>query len=201
MIRRVALFMGVAALAGAWASLAHNRHNQLFHEHMAVHMTVVAVAAPMLAVALAGSSLDPFRRAAPWSPLVVSLIELVVVWAWHTPAMHHFARRSALALVAEQTTFLLSGFLLWIAVVGGEHVGRRGGGIIALLVTAMHMTLLGALLALSQRAFYPHESGAHLSSALKDQHLGGVIMLLAGGVTYLVGGLWMSWKLLRYRRL
>ena len=201
MTRRVALLMGVAALAGAWITLAHNRHNQPFYEHMAIHMTVVAVAAPMLAFALAGSSLDPFRRTAAWSPLLVSLIELFVVWAWHTPALHQFARRSALALVAEQTSFLLSGFLLWIAVIGGEHMGRRGGGIIALLVTAMHMTLLGALLALSQRPFYPHDNGPHLLSALNDQHRGGVIMLLAGGATYLLGGLWLSWKLLRYRRL
>ena len=40
-------------------------------------------------------------------------------------------------------------------------------------------------------------------AALADQHLGGAIMLLVGGVAYLAGGLWLTAGLLRrvdYRR-
>src|SRR5688572_21600539 len=190
MTRRATLLLAMVTLAVAWIALARNRESQPFHEHMAVHITLVAMVAPLLAFTIAGSSWDPFRKSAAWSPVVISLAELVVVWVWHAPAMHELARRSTVALAAEQLSFLLSGVLLWTAVIGGEQVSRNGGGILALLLTAMHMTLLGALLALSPRPFYEHSHAIPLSFALHDQHLGGAIMLVGGGVTYLAGGLW-----------
>jgi hypothetical protein len=39
-----------------------------------------------------------------------------------------------------------------------------------------------------------HHPGA---TALADQHLGGVVMLLVGGGSYLVGALWLTGRLLR----
>jgi putative membrane protein len=67
-----------------------------------------------------------------------------------------------------------------------------------LLFTSMHMTLLGALFALANRPLFRHapESAAVLA-ALADQHLGGSIMLLVGGVSYLAGGLWLTAVMLR----
>jgi putative membrane protein len=54
----------------------------------------------------------------------------------------------------------------------------------------MHMTLLGALFALPPRPLYAH------AGSLADQHLGGVIMLLVGGASYLAGGLWLTARVL-----
>jgi cytochrome c oxidase assembly factor CtaG len=54
--------------------------------------------------------------------------------------------------MAEQTAFLVSGLLVWISVFGGDPAQRHtriASGIAALLLTSMHMTLLGALLALA----------------------------------------------------
>ena len=131
---------------------------------------------------------------------MASLLELDVVWIWHTPALHQAGRNHTVAFVAEQTTFLLSGFILWISVFGGDsatRANRSGSGVVALLLTAMHMTLLGALLALSPRPLYAHFHGLETLSPLDDQHLGGAIMLIVGGVSYLAGGLWLSAGLLR----
>jgi putative membrane protein len=64
----------------------------------------------------------------------------------------------------------------------------------------MHMTLLGALLALPPRALYVH--AGHPAGALPpldDQHLGGAVMLVVGGVSYLAGGLALVAALLRRR--
>ena len=66
-----------------------------FFAHMTMHMGVVAVAAPLLALGVAGGRFDPVRKA----PAAVrsdsgSVLELVVVWAWHAPALHHAARHS-----------------------------------------------------------------------------------------------------------
>ena len=90
--------------------------------------------------------------------------------------------------------FLVSAALVWLAAFGGD-AGRRGNrravGVLALLLTSMHMTLLGALLALAPRALYVHP-GAAVEVSLHDQHLGGAIMLLVGGLSYLCGGLWLT---------
>ena len=150
---------------------------------------------------ISGSRWDPVRHV-PWlfPPILASLLELGVVWLWHTPVLHSAARQNTAALVAEQGTFLLSGLVLWMAALGGDATfrGTRGAsGIVALLLTAMHMTLLGVLLALAPRSLYEHRHGYSGLSALEDQHLGGAIMLIVGGLSYLAGGLWLSFELLR----
>jgi putative membrane protein len=72
-------------------------------------------------------------------------------------------------------------------------------GVVGLLLTSMHMTLLGALLALPPRPLYQHPGGFAGFTPLQDQHLGGAIMLLGGGVSYLLGGLGLTAALLRQR--
>jgi putative membrane protein len=195
---------GLLVLAGAWLGPLERLAPGAFSAHMAVHMTVVAVAAPLLAFGIAGSRLDPFRKfSALAAPVLISVVELVVVWAWHAPALHHAARHIALCFVVEQGMFLLAALLLWLSLFGGKaHVGgnRCGTGVVALLLTSMHMTLLGALLALAPRQLYAH-AGAPIagtaSNALGDQELGGAIMIVAGGAAYLLGGLWLTARLLQ----
>jgi putative membrane protein len=191
---------GVMVLAGAWLGPLPALSGHSFAAHMAMHMAVVAVAAPLIARGLAGTPLDPVRHAS-WraGPIAASLVELVVVWGWHAPSLHALARTQPWALVLEQATFLAAGFWLWAAALGGG--GRRsheGAGIVALLLTTMHMTLLGALFAMASRPLFAHAaSDAGIDAALADQHLGGAIMLLAGGTSYLAGGLWLTGRLLR----
>jgi putative membrane protein len=129
-------------------------------------------------------------------------VELLVVWIWHAPVLHHAARQSAAWFSIEQTTFLSSGLLLWLSAFGGEQSergNRTAAGVVALVLTSMHMTLLGALLALPPRPLYMHASDSSALTPLQDQHLGGAIMLLVGGLAYLAGGLWLAARLLRSR--
>jgi putative membrane protein len=56
---------------------------------------------------------------------------------------------------------------------------------------------LGALLALAPRLLYPRCGGYFGLTPLEDQHLGGAIMLLVGGASYLLGGLFLTARLLR----
>src|SRR5690606_22378420 len=137
------------------------------------------------------------------SPVVASVIEFVIVWAWHAPALHHGARHSTGLLVLEQGSFLAVGLLVWLAAFGGSAAQRHlraATGIAGLLLTSMHMTLLGVLLALATRPLYGHGDavGSGLT-ALQDQHLGGVLMLLFGGVAYMAGALVLLAGLLRER--
>ncbi|HYC71903.1 MAG TPA: cytochrome c oxidase assembly protein [Opitutaceae bacterium] len=203
-MKAFSLLLGILALGGLWLGPlpAMTRHS--FAAHMALHMGVVAIAAPLLAFGVAGGAADPVRRAPRWfPPIPLSILELVVVWAWHAPALHRAARHAAFGLVAEQATFLLAGLAVWLSAVGGgpaRRAERTGAGLVALLLTSMHMTLLGALLALTPRALYAHEAHAATGlSPLEDQHLGGAVMLVVGGASYLAGGLWLAARLVRGR--
>ena len=206
--RAVAAAAALSALALMWLTPLPAFLPGPFSAHMAVHMSVVAFAAPLLALAIGGSALDPLRRLpAPLLAVPASLIELIVVWGWHAPALHRLARATGAGFAAEQATFLTSALFVWLCAcatepkvgaavsTGGsayERGASPGAGVLALLLTSMHMTLLGALLALAPRPLYHH--GA--STALADQHLGGALMLSIGGVVYLTGGLWLAGKLL-----
>ena len=198
-MRHALLAAGLGTLAAAWLGPLPARAAHDFSAHMTMHMAVVAVAAPLIALGVAGTRWDPTHRMpAVFSPVPTSMIELLIVWGWHAPVLHQLARTSTAGLVAEQGSFLASGLLVWLAAFGSEarRSGlRAGAGVVALLLTSMHMTLLGALLALAPRALYAH--AGHASSALDQQHLGGAIMLGVGGLSYLAGGLWLALRLLQ----
>jgi putative membrane protein len=198
--------LGLIALTAAWLSpLAET--GAPFSLHMTRHMGVVAVAAPLIALGLTGGRFDPVSRLpALLAPLPACVVEFVIVWAWHAPALHDAARHTLLGLLLEQGSFFFSGVLVWLAAFGGsadERRDRGGAGVLAMLLTSMHMTMLGALLALAPRPLYAH---AHHGSTdgfltpLGDQHLGGAIMLIVGGVSYATGGLWLTASLLKTTR-
>ena len=192
----IAMAAGLLVLAAAWLGPLPSLASHVFSAHMTMHLAVMAVAAPLIAYGLAGSRFDPVRVAPRlFSPVLASAAEFVIVWTWHAPALYQAARHDAFAFAAEQITFLLAGLWLWLAVLGGEphiRLARAATGVVVLLLTSMHMTLLGALLALGPRPLY---ADAH--SSLPDQHLGGALMLLVGGSVYLAGGLWLMVGLVR----
>lgn len=200
-MRRALLITGLAVLVAGWSVAAADYG---MTGHMLAHMAAVAIAAPLIAVGIAGTRADPATR---WprivAPLPMSLIELLVVWGWHLPAARAFVAESAAGLLLEQAMFLAAGLLLWSACLGTRDAGdsaRRAAGIVVLLLTTMHMTLLGVLVALAPRILFATEGFTCLGIALPplfDQQLGGVVMLLVGAGSYLLGGLALLSRLLR----
>ena len=189
---------GALVLLFAWAGPLPGLVPQSFAAHMWLHMLVVGVAVPLLAAWLAPRLAITSALALP---IVVSLLDFVVVWGWHAPALHHASRSEPLVLVAEQASFFGISLLVWLVALAGRDRGNAAmGGAMALFFTSMHMTLLGALLGLSPRPLYAghHDGNGWLGlSPLADQQVGGVIMLAIGGVVYLVGGLMLMARVLR----
>jgi putative membrane protein len=169
-----------------------------FTQHMAWHMFLVAVAAPTVAAMIRGTRLDPVRAApALFSPLIACLIEFVAVWGWHLPAPHAAARHDGLWFAAEQLSFAAAALLLWTAILGGDardRSARTGTGVIALVLTFAHMTMLGVLIAMAPRELYGHAAGG-----LADQQQGGAVMVLAGALAYPAAALWLSRSLVAPR--
>ena len=183
----VAGVAGIIVLVLAWAGPLPGLVQSSFAAHMALHMLVTGVAAPLLAAGLAPQVV---RRGGVAIPVMASLLDFAVIWGWHAPALHEAARTGATVLAMEQASFLVVSVTVWVVALAAPPLI----GMLELLFTSMHMVFLGALIGLAPRAKY-HDHG----QALVDQQVGGAIMLGVGGVVYLAGGLWIAANLLRLR--
>src|SRR5690606_29903714 len=113
-----------ATLAFAWVSPLPAIAAERFSGYAALHVAVICVAAPLLALAICGSRFDPVqRRPQGFSPLAAALIELLVIWAWHAPFALEVREIPAM-LGLQQVTFLGAGLLLWVSVLGGDRKTR-----------------------------------------------------------------------------
>ena len=204
MIDRALTLAGVAVLLLAWAGPLPGMVAGSFAAHMTLHMVVVGIGVPLLAAGIgplvAGRNWPGSRLALP---IAVSVLDLVVVWGWHAPALHHASRSQPWALAAEQASFVIVSLLVWLVALGSTSQTRQSAalaGAMALFFTSMHMTLLGALIGLAPRVIYDgHSHHAVGLPALADQQLGGVIMLGIGGAIYLAGGLVLMARVLQRR--
>lgn len=198
-MRRLALPSGLVVLVLIWLGPLLGDWRASFSAHMLAHMGVIAIASPLIAIGLP-RRFRPGRSMPAALSLVASLVELIAVWGWHAPAMRAAAEASVPVTIAEQGVFLGAGILLWWSCLaeGGERL-HAGIGAGSLLLTSVHMTLLGALLALSPRPLYGAGEVTCFGIVLdagSDQQLGGVIMLMIGAVVYLAGGIWLASRLL-----
>lgn len=193
-IRPLALFAAVALLAALWSGPFSpfgplGTGPATFTGHMVLHMGVVAVVAPLLVLALPAlpRALDRIVPPVIAAPLA-AVVEFVVVWGWHTPAMCGLAQTSLAAFAAEQASWLLVGLFLWAAVLRPATASGLAlwAGVLALLMTGMHMTLLGTLITLATHPQY--------GRPLIDQQTGGLIMLAVGAVAYTGAGLALAMR-------
>jgi putative membrane protein len=189
-MRALYLLPGLALLTSIWL-LPLEAALPAFAAHMLRHMTLVALAAPLVVLGLPGLT---ERLAIP--PLAAAAVEFVVVWGWHLPAAHGMGRTLPVGFVAEQASFLAAGLLVWAGCLRRDRPFAGAGG---LLLTSMHMTLLGALIVLAPRDLYAAFCGT--PPDLTGQHIGGMLMLAIGTPVYLVAGLALTGVGLQDRRM
>ncbi|SEN98728.1 cytochrome c oxidase assembly protein [Palleronia pelagia] len=173
----VAAILSCALLLAIWG-LPWSDWLGHFPAHMIRHMGLVAVVAPLIVLGFPRLA-DPLAL----SPLAGAVLEFLVVWGFHLPVLHEAAMASPVAFLIEQALFLIVGVVVWAGCVRTGGLAGAGG----LLLTSMHMTLLGALLTLSPRVIYALDH----AGALQEQQLGGMLMLAIGTPIYLIAGLWL----------
>lgn len=183
----------VGVLAIAFVSPLCALSAALFSARVVHHILLVAVAAPLLAMAF------PTRgRAGIAVPFVAST---AVLWAWHLPAAYDAALTSVSLYWIMQLSLLGSALMFWRAVLAE---GRSPLDRLAFVVAAFaQMGLLGALLTFAPGPLYAAHGVAPLAwglTPLQDQALGGVIMWVPAGIPYAVAAVWIarrSWARLK----
>lgn len=193
------LWLGCALLAALWLGPLPAMSRTAFSAHMLLHVGVVALAAPLLALGLAriGAAPRP-TRIRRWT-LAAFGLEMLVVWGWHTPALHEAAARQVAVFVLQQFSFLGVGLMVWLLAFAAHTRGAMAVAALGFMMTFMHMTMLGLLLIFAPALLYPADLclGAFGFAPLEDQRFGGVLMAAWGGAAYLAGGLLLGARLLR----
>lgn len=168
----------VAVLALAFVSPLCALSASLFSARVVHHILLVAVAAPL--IALAWPARQPRSAAAPF------LVSTAVLWAWHLPAAYDLALSWVPAYWAMQVSMLATAVVFWRVVL---HPGQAGGrAFLLILGSYMQMALLGALLTFAPAPLYAIHALAPLAwgiSPLRDQQLGGLLMWVPAGLPYL----------------
>jgi putative membrane protein len=204
---------GWLTLAVALVSPVHRLGDVLFSAHMAQHELLMALAAPLIVlgrplVALLWAVPCTWRRAlgswfaqptvrGAWTSLSSApaawTIHALAIWIWHIPALFQATLASEAIHTAQHVSFLGSALLFWWALLRGRE-GRLGvpSAVLYLFTTAVHTSLLGALLAFSSRVWYPVYATRTAQwglTPLEDQQLAGVIMWVPAGLSYLIAAL------------
>jgi putative membrane protein len=213
-----AFAIGWLALVVALISPLDGLSDVLFAAHMTQHELLMLVAAPLIVLARPIVALvwllPPQRRAAvrllqpPWvrrswfwltGPVTVLLLHGVVVWVWHVPVLFEAALHSQPIHAVQHVMFFWTAALFWWALIHGRY-GRLGYGIavVFIFITAVHTSLLGALLTFAPTAWYPtymQTAPAMGVTALADQQLAGLLMWVPSGVIFMLValGVFAAW--------
>ena len=167
----------VAVLVLAFVSPLCALSAALFSARVVHHLLLVAVSAPLIALAW------PARLSRATTPMFV--IATGVLWAWHLPQAYDAAMANKGLYWVMQATLLGSATAFWRAVLApGQPTGQAG---LTILGAYMQMGLLGALLTFAPEPLYAIHWQAPLAwgfTPLADQQLGGIIMWVPAGIPY-----------------
>lgn len=204
---------GWSALAFALISPLHSWGKILFSAHMAQHEILMLVAAPLMVLS---RPLAPLLYALPlgWAarlnrtahrgllkriwdfaviPFVAALLFAITLWTWHIPFLFEAAIQSEFIHAIQHLTFFLTASLFWWAIIHGrERMTGYGFAAALMIATAIHCSLLGALLTFADSPWYP--SHAHASpgwglTPVRDQNLAGLVLWIPAGLIYTLASL------------
>ena len=206
--RAAAFWAGTVALGIALLSPLDAVAETLFSAHMAQHLLLIVVAAPLLVLARpvatwfmafpSGSRRPAARARAAIAfvprvlrrPLVAFGVVTVAMWSWHAPTLYEAALMSEPIHALEHGSFLVASMLAWsVALRGGRrHVSNALGRALFLVAFALQGALLGALLVFASTPLYSvHRGGPALwgLTDLQDQQLAGALMWIPPAAVYL----------------
>jgi cytochrome c oxidase assembly factor CtaG len=202
--RPLAFWSGWLTLVAALVSPLHWLGEHLFTFHMIEHEILMAVSAPLI---VAARPIGPMLWALPPYPRLqaanllrsaavrgswramssggpATLLHGVAIWVWHAPLLFDAAVENATLHRLQHVSFFATAVLFWWAVLWRSPAGTAAWHVI---ITMLHTSVLGALMALAPRVLYGAQTAAAANwglTPLEDQQLAGLIMWVPAGTVY-----------------
>jgi len=192
---------------------------KLFSVHMAQHLLLVLVAAPLIAVSNAqlvylwllplrarrwigraiagipGVKLAAHANATAW---VVCAAFVASLWFWHAPATYDWALANKWGHASEHLVLLATSTAFWrVVVTSGERRLSPGMMILMVSLVGIQGSFLAALIAFAPRPLY----AAYAANSIDDQALGGVLMCIPASFLYLGSTIWALSRMLNGEKL
>jgi putative membrane protein len=201
-VKVVSFFAGLAVLLGSLTGPLHDLSDYyLFSAHMVQHLLLVFAMPPLLLYGTPGWMLSPFLR----HPLVLSLgrrltrpsgafasFNLVLV-AWHLPPLYNLAMDHHGVHIVQHLMIMVVSVILWWPVMSPSHELPRAPypvQMLYLFVVGLPMVVVSIFITMAGSVLYPYYAAApRVWDALTphaDQHLGGLIMWIPGGLVFLI---------------
>lgn len=183
---RILCLAGLGLLAVALVSPLCRLAAVLASAHMAQHVLITVVAAPVLALGLERAIPRRLRR---WLRRVdlATVAFGAMIWLAHAPLVYQAALTSTWAHLLVLWLILGSALWFWLA----AFAARWDRALLSILATVMHTGILGALLTFASQPWYPvFGIGPSIwgLSPLADQQLAGLIMWVPMGAILTLAG-------------
>ena len=182
---------GPLLLAGAGAVVLPIVELGPVSRHMATHIALMNIVAPIAAAACASTRCKPQAPRSATTLWTAAILQVVLLWAWHVPLVQNAASASLYLQIVSHIVLMLAASAFWLEIVSRVTPWQA---VLALLVTGKLVCLIGALLIFAPRVLYDGGHAAHDSSVLPlaDQHMAGLLMIAACPLSYILAGVIMS---------
>jgi cytochrome c oxidase assembly factor CtaG len=201
MWRIAAWIAGLLVLWIAIGSPLAGLDHRLLIAHMAQHLLLMTVAAPL--ILLGALNRQRALRGRVIHPAFCWLAGTATVIAWHVPFLFELGMRSAYWHAFEQATFLAAGLLFWCPVIQPWPGLPRWGVPLYLFLATLPCDALSAFLTFCDRVVYPHYLSAPRLfgiSPLGDQECAGALMWVWVTFVYLAPAVVVTLQMLSPQR-
>ena len=201
-LQAIAFAGGVLALVAALETPIDNLgHDYLFSAHMVQHVLLGDIAPLLLLLSLSRVIMRPLTRRlmaveralGPLAHPVTGLVLwLVLMYAWHVPALYDAALEHPVVHLLEHASFFTAGVAVWWPLIQPVPMRRtlRGMWPLAYIGSAKFgLAALGLYLTWSSNVLYDYyESVPRIwgLSVIDDQNIGGAIMMVEQSLTFVL---------------
>ena len=198
----LSFFAGLLLLLGSLTGPLHDLSDYyLFSAHMIQHLLLAFAMPPLLLYGTPGWMIEPLLR----PPLIRRLgrrltrpsgafacFNLVLV-AWHLPPLYNLAMDHHGVHIVQHLMIMVVSVILWWPVLSPSAELPRAPypvQMLYLFVVGLPMVVVSIFISMADTVLYPYYAAAPriwtLLTPHADQHLGGLIMWIPGGLVFLV---------------
>ncbi len=181
MRRTLLLVAAAASLAAVLLPPLEGAARELFAAHMAQHLILICITAPLLALARPWPAMERVAPVTAWSAFVFIFL------FWHWPAAFRWAAGMEVTRLFELASILAAATLFWIAMLAPAPRLGHGASALFVVTAAIATDLPGVVMIFAPRAIctMPDENAARFGlSALEDQQVAGLLMWVLANLVF-----------------